>query len=470
MNTAVKASVEEKPSVADDAAKDAKAEAKALDDELDDDGWGDAPIKKDKPAASAQSEATADQNTSEQSAENSKQDVSEPQTETAKQQEPVQKPDEKPLPQPAGPARLRKRHGLVKKTFLGVVVVPVLLATAYLTLIAKDQYASHLGFFVRAEDQASPVEMLGGIAQLSGSSSGSDTDVLFEFIQSQRIVRLVDEALDLKAMYHMPSDPIFGVKQDATIEELQSFWKRVVKVFYDSGAGLIEVRVTAFRPEDAKAVADQIYDESSRMINDLTAIARSDATSYARAELDAALERLREARTAIQTFRLRTQIIDPEADILGRMGLLNSLQTQLASAQIELDLYTQTARAGDPRLVQARRRVEVIEQRLADERERFSSEEGTISGAYADLIGEYERLSVDRKFAETTYLSALANLDAATAEASRKSRYLAAYIEPTLAESAQHPQRLIIIGTIAVFLLGLWVVATMIYYSVRDRR
>jgi capsular polysaccharide transport system permease protein len=167
---------------------------------------------------------------------------------------------------------------------------------------------------------------------------------------------------------------------------------------------------------------------------------------------------------------LETQIIDPEADIVGRMGLLNSLQNQLASAQIDLDILMQTAREGDPRLVQARRRVDVIEQRLAQERARFSTTDGTVNGAYANLIGDYERLSVDKQFAEQAYLSSLASLDLATAEAARKSRYLAAYIEPTLAETPEYPKRLIILATLSAFLIGIWVVATMVYYSIRDRR
>ncbi|WP_298570642.1 sugar transporter [uncultured Aliiroseovarius sp.] len=388
---------------------------------------------------------------------------------TPKTEKPAQ-PVVQPTPKPAGKAKFRRRHGMLLKSFYIVVLLPMILAGAYLYFVAKDQYASHLGFLVRAEETASPVEILGGITNLSGASSGTDTDVLFEFIQSQRIVRLIDDRLDLKSMYYMPSDPIFGVDQDAKIETLQSFWSRIVKVFYDSGSGLIEVRVTAFRPEDAKAVADAIYDESSKMINDLTAIARADATRYAREELSLAVERLRETRTAIQKFRLKTQIIDPQADIVGRMGLLNSLQSQLASAQIDLDLLMQGSRADDPRLSQAQRRVDVITERLHEERQRFSSEEGTVNGAYADLIGEYESLSVDKQFAETAYLSALAALDGATAEAARKSRYLAAYIEPTLAETAQYPNRLTILATMLAFLLGIWTVAVMVYYSVRDRK
>ncbi|MDA5095393.1 sugar transporter [Aliiroseovarius sp. KMU-50] len=374
-----------------------------------------------------------------------------------------------PMRQPASPATVERRHrGIMVALFL-VVFLPSLLSAAYLYLVARDQYSSTMGFSVQSQDASSAVDILGGITQLSGSS-GSDTDILFEFMSSQTLVRAVDDKLNLRQIYHMPSDPVFGLPEDSTIEDLVQFWSRVVKVYYSASTGLIEVQVLAFKPEDAQRIGRAIYNESVQMINELSISARNDATQYAREELLQTKERLKDAREAVQQFRLRTQIVDPEADILGRMGVLNSLQNQLASAEVELDLLLQTAGGNDPRIGQMERRVDVIKDRLSVERERFSSDEGSDTGAYAKLVGEYERLAVDLQFAETAYLAALAAVDAAVAEASRKSRYLAAYIEPTLAESPEYPQREIISLTIFGFLFAMWAIGTMVFYSLRDRR
>lgn len=370
----------------------------------------------------------------------------------------------------AGPARMKKRHYGLMRSFYLLVCLPSLLTAAYLYLVAEPQYASTLGFSVRSEEASTPSDLLGGIVSLSSSSSGSDTDVLFEFIRSQRMVRVVDERVGLRTVWAAPGDPVFGVDPEASVEDLLTYWNRMVKVFYDSSSGLIELRIHAFAPDQAQALAQVIYEESSRLINDLSAIAREDATRYAAAELELAVERLRVARQAVAEFRLRTQILDPEADILGRMGILNSLQEQLAAAQIDLDIVNQTASASDPRVERAERRVRVIEERIVEERDRFSTAEGTPNGAYATLVGEYESLAVDLQFAETSYLSALATFESARAEALRTSRYLAAHIAPTLAETPQYPQRLVILGLVAGFLFGIWATLTMIFYSIRDRR
>lgn len=370
----------------------------------------------------------------------------------------------------AGPARMKRRHVRLLRGFYLFVCLPLILAAGYLYFVAQPQYASVMGFAVRSEEASTPTDLLGGIASLSGSSSGSDTDVLFEFIRSQRMVRAVDQRMSLRTIWSAPGDPVFGVAEDASIEDLLSYWQRMVKVYYDSASGLIELRIHAFDPKQAQALGQVIYEESSLLINDLSAIAREDATRYAANELELAVERLRQARQGVAEFRLRTQILDPEADIMGRMGLLNSLQEQLASAQIELDIVNQTTLASDPRVERAERRVKVIEERIVEERARFSTDEGTEHGAYANLVGEYESLAVDLQFAETSYLSALAAFETARAEALRKSRYLAAYIKPTLAETAEYPQRPVVLFVLGVFLFGIWATLTLIYYSVRDRR
>ncbi len=85
-------------------------------------------------------------------------------------------------------------------------------------------------------------------------------------------------------------------------------------------------------------------------------------------------------------------------------------------------------------------------------------------------MGEYERLVVEREFAERTYITAMASYDGAKAEARRKSRYLAAYMQPTLAETAIYPKRLSTLVMIALFLFLIWSIAVLVYYSVRDRR
>lgn len=355
-----------------------------------------------------------------------------------------------------------------------MVLAPLAVAVYYLYAIAADQYASRVGFAIRSEEISSAQDLLGGLSSSLSGTSSSDTDILYEYIQSQELVARIHADLDLVEIFTVPEfDQVFAYHPTGHIEDLVDYWRRMVRIDYDGNTGLIEVRVNAFRARDAQRIAERIVTESTRLINNLSAIARADATRYAREDLEQAVERLKRAREALTQFRSQTRIIDPSANIQGQMGLLNSLESQLADAHIEMRLLQDTtAREGDPRTQQARRRIAVIESLIEQERAKFGIGESTRSDGqdYSTLLGEFERLMVDRQYAEENYLAARTALDTALAEAQRQSRYLATYTNPTLPESPRYPQRLLISALTGIFLFLAWSVLVLIYYSLRDRR
>ncbi len=370
----------------------------------------------------------------------------------------------------ATPAHMRKRHWMLILSFFIFVILPAAGTGFYLYTYAVDQYASKVGFTVRNEESGSAFDFLGGLTNISGSSS-SDTDILYKFIQGQELVQAIDRDLDLKGIYQKPrSDPVFRLKDNATIEDLIDYWARMVKIIYDPPTGLIEVEVRAFDPVDARNIANDIFTRSGDMINKLSDIARGDVTRYAKDELTLAVSRLKEARRKLTLFRNENQIIDPGADIQGQMGLLNSLQKKLADTLLEKDLLTDTARDNDPRVVLVDRKIAAISKRIAQERRKLGVSGGGNTGDFADLIGQFESLKVDLEFAEKAYVSALSAYDSAVAEARRQTRYLAPYVHPTLAESSQYPQRGILMAVVILALFGTWTILVLVYYSLRDRR
>lgn len=371
-------------------------------------------------------------------------------------------------------ARMQRRHWGLAISFAALVLAPLVLMILYLWILAVDQYSSTAGFTVRQENNTSSSDILGGLAQFTGGGIASDGDILYAFIQSQEMVETVDAKIDLRAHYaaHWPRDFAFALWPDATLEDLVWYWRRVVRLSYDSASGLTEVQVLAYDPNTAQAIARAVVAESEARINALSEQAREDAMRYAREDVEDALERLGSAREALTIFRTRTRIVDPAADIQGRMGVMNNLQQQLAEALISYDMLSGTTRESDPRLINAGQRIDVIRERIAIERQTFASDNtdtGAVGEDYPTLIAEYENLNVNREFAEVTYRAALMALEAARDDAARNSRYLAVYIKPTLSGSSQYPRYWIIAGLTGLFLLLVWSIGVLVYYSIRDR-
>lgn len=369
---------------------------------------------------------------------------------------------------------MRRRHFGLLLSFIVLVVAPLFVMAGYLYTYAQDQYASNTGFTVRAEESGSATDLLGGLANFAGANATSDGDILYEFITSRELVQRLNTRMDLVAHYSAPFDvdPVFSLAPESRIEDLVDHWQRVVRVSYTQSSGLMDIEVLAFDPVTAHTIAAAIVEESQILINELNEQARADSMRYAEADLEAAITRLREAREALTAFRTRTQIVDPESDIQGRTGVLNNLQQQLAEALIDFDLLSEnTTNPSDPRLVQAQRRIEVIRERIRQERLNFVTDDVGIDGEdYPTLMAQFEGLTVDRQFAEESYRAALTALDVARTNSARQSRYLAVYIRPSMAESAGFPRRESILGIAFLFLTLGWAIMALVYYSIRDRQ
>ena len=365
---------------------------------------------------------------------------------------------------------VRQRHIFGILSFFCFVIIPVCIVTYYMLFRALDQYTSTVAFTVRSEEISSAVDILGGLRAL-GSGSSSDTDILYEYIQSITMLKELKGELDLNRIYsaNFKIDPLYAFNPSGSLEDLGDYWPRMVKVFYDKGTGLIEVKVHAFEPAHSKKIAEAIYQSSSDMINKISAVAREDSIKYARDELDRALELLQNVRAKMVLFRSEYQLVDPETELGMQAGVINALQSQLSELLIENDLLISSSTSDDPRLEEIQERINIVNLRIAEERSKFSSQDENYN-SYSKLVSEYEELMVEKEYAERAYLASRTAYDAALIEAQRKSRYLAQYITPTTAESSQYPQRIFNIFLTFLGSLMIWMVVILVFYSIKDRR
>jgi capsular polysaccharide transport system permease protein len=379
-------------------------------------------------------------------------------------------PPELAAPDPM-PARAKPRHWGMLASFALLVLAPFAVSVWYLWARAADQYHSEVAFSIRSEEGSSAgaaAGLLGALTKM-GSGSASDTDILFEYIRSQKIVEEIDDEIDLREMYRRADDPVFALGSSPSIEALLNEWRRMVEVSYDSSGGIIHVRANAFTPEDARAIATTILAHSGALVNRLSDQAREDAVRFARQELSEAEVHLRDMRQRVADFRRDNRIVDPSTDAAGQSGLLNALQSQLAQALVDRDVMLSYADPNDQRVQQVNRRIDAIGERIEAERSSLGIAEGK-AGTLPQVLAAYEELQVDLEFANTAYTQALSGLTAARAEARRQSRYLAPHIEPTFAESSLYPRRTLLAGLTGLFLLLGWGIAMLIYYNVRDNR
>ena len=183
--------------------------------------------------------------------------------------------------------------------------------------------------------------------------------------------------------------------------------------------------------------------------------------------MEEALERLAVAQQAVLEFQIENQMVDPQREIQILMGVLQGLQQNLITAQIELDLLLQSTSLNDPRVLAKQNDIDVIESRIQEERIALAQSDGV---DYPRILGEFQNLILSQEYASEVYRAALVALDNARIEANRQSRYLAVYIPAVEPTSAEYPKRALILGLVGLFLFLAWSISTLIYYAIRDGR
>lgn len=361
----------------------------------------------------------------------------------------------------------QRRHTVLRWSFVVVVLMPTAIAAIYLWLVAADQYSSKASFAVRSEEYQSPLEALGAFTQI-GASSASDAQVLYDFIKSQPLIEQVDANLDLRKIYAHPRDIVFSLRPTSSIEDIIRYWDRMVYISIDSGSGVLSLEVKAFSPDEARQVAEEVIRLSGSLVDDLSRIARDDATRFAREEVMATEERLKEIRLALNDFRIENDTIDPSAIVSSQMGVVAALQNSLAEALVERGTILGFASVEDQRIRNLDARIAAIREQISSERQLLATNDEGLT-PLVEMMGAYQELLVDLEFSQNAYTAALAAQQQANAEARRKSRYLAMHIPPTTAQDSLYPQREFLTLLIFIGALAMWAVAVLVYYNIRDR-
>ncbi len=362
---------------------------------------------------------------------------------------------------------LKTRHMAIVGGFLALVAVPATVSTGYMAFIAADQYHSFSSFSVRSIEAAPSSDLLGMFSQ----------SVLVDFILSERMVQMVDEAFGLDAIFaRQGMDFFYGISPDMPIEDKLAYWRNMITVNFDQTSGIMDLQVKAFSPEMSQKVADFVISQSERLINDLSLTARNEVLRTARDEVQTAEDRLTQTRASLRSYRDASQEADPVEGAKLAAQLIGSLEEQLVKLKTELSTALNQMSANTPRVRVIRSQISSLENQIAQERQRFGSgvsgKAGRSTGQATDVAGRialYESIQTQNEFAERAYTASLASLEKARVEAGAKQRYLAVFIKPTLSQMAQYPHRLLnpILVTLAGLLL--WGVAVMVFYNIRDR-
>lgn len=356
----------------------------------------------------------------------------------------------------------------VVRSLAVVVGVPTLLATLYFGFFASDVYVSEARFAIRSAKAGSAVS---GIAAILSSpivsSASNETMVVVDFVRSQDMLGRVQKELDVRAHYSDTDvDPLSRLDEGVSREDLLDYFNEQVQLLPDSNSGVITLTTRAFDPAMAQALGSLIIELSERLVNDMSSRMEVDALATARAEVELAAGKVREASAQVTAFRDRNVSIDPGAESSALLGIVAGLETQLVETRAELTERLAYMREDAPVVVGLKNRINAFERQLSLEKGRVSG--GGEGRQMSGLIERYQPLILEQEIAQQQYASALSSLEIARVEAQRKKQYLVTFIRPNLPEEALEPRRLNRIMTVMVFSFLIYLLGGLMWSALKD--
>ena len=373
----------------------------------------------------------------------------------------------RPVPRrPSRIARFLRRH----RGFLLLVVLPTLLAGLYLTAFAAPQYESEARFLIRARggSGAAPSGALGEMLGAAGfKASAEDALAVRDFLQSRDALRGLEGTVDPVAIWRRPeADRLARLwEEEPPIERLLRYYRRMVDITYDSSSGSLALKVRAFRPEDARALAEALLGQSEGLVNKLSERARGDTLRVAREEVAIAEQRVLASRDALTAFRVREGAVDPGREAEASLANLARLEGALTEARAEFREKSAYLRPDNPLLRNVQNRVTALERQAVAEREKM-----TASGRQAlpAQIAGYDRLMLEREFADKQLASATASLEQARIEAQRQQLFVSRVVQPDLAEYAEYPRVLFLLGSLFGVLCVVYAIGWLLLAGMRE--
>lgn len=364
---------------------------------------------------------------------------------------------------------LKVRQSLPKVNWLFVftVVIPTALAILYFALIASDVYVSESRFVVRSPDKPS-MTGIGVLLKGAGfSNAGDEIYAADDYIQSRDALRALNRDGSVTRAYSNPNvsmvDRFNPLGWDGSFEALFDYFRKKIRVDYDSTSAITTLSVRAYTPQDAQKFNQQLLALAEETVNRLNRRGRVDVVELAEQEVQGAQQAEQQAAIGLAQFRNASGIIDPEKQAAVQLQMVSKLQDELISSRVQL-LQLRAMAPQNPQ-------IPILQTRVAGLAREIDRQLGFVAGSSRSLSAtavRYQRLQLDRDFAEKRLAAAMASLQDAKAEARRKQAYVEHIAEPSRPDEALEPRRLR--GIFATLVLGLiaWAILTMLIAGVRE--
>ncbi|MCU7554897.1 capsule biosynthesis protein [Alteromonas sp. ASW11-19] len=365
---------------------------------------------------------------------------------------------------------LGKINAFVKQHKTLLLIMPWLLYAFYLVVWAAPQYESQSQLIVKSSEGGSsfdPSSLL--MASVSGTAATNESQIIEAYVQSADMLKHLDNAIQLREHYTSDEADIFsslsGFHSD---EDFYQYYLDHIEVAVDSTSGVITLKTRAFTSEYATLINATIVAKAEKFINAINNNLAESKLEFAKGEHAIVENKLQQAKTELLAFQSKYDVLDPTAEGAAFQQIAFSLQATLAQKRAELRTMGTMMSDSAPEMINTRREIRALEQQLAEQKEKISTNEDTDALSVTELMAQYSSLKVQLELAIQAFSSSLITLENARVETYQKLQHLVTIESPTEPDDNQYPQVTYNLTLFAVVLFVLYGIVRIVIATIRE--
>ncbi|GGE48249.1 capsule biosynthesis protein [Actibacterium pelagium] len=335
--------------------------------------------------------------------------------------------------------RRRRNFALLVMRLCFFILLPTMLAGYYFYTVATPMYATKTEFVIQ-QSESSGARGGGGLFSGTGMATQLDSLNVQGYLQSREAMLRLNEDLDFKSHYQQEHiDPIRRLPADASDEKAYKFYKRNVRISYDTTEGIVKMEIIAADAETSKAFALALIGYAEERIDRLTERMREDQMRGAREHFAEAEAQLRAAQQEFLTLQKQKSVFDADAETGRVMGQVSSFETELTEKRLTLQQLLSNPDPSAARVNGLRSDIARLEGIIAELRSSLIEE---IDGAesLASVLAELTISEMNMETRQAMVTAALEEMENARVEANRQTRFLSMSVNPILPDEAAYPR------------------------------
>lgn len=345
--------------------------------------------------------------------------------------------------------------------------VVIVLAVLYWGVMASDRYVSQTHIVLQSPE-ISPIGF-NVSSLLAGTSGSGDLLLLKDHLESVDMLQKLQNKLDIRS--HYASDDIDYWSRlssaDVELEKLFSYMEKRIDIYFDDYASVLRIKVQAYSPEMAHAIAKTLLIEGELHMNQMGQRLAAEQVAFIEEQVATLENRLYEIREELITFQNEQGMVSPTGTVQSFFAIVSQLQGQLSVLEARKSSAASFQSPSSPEIIRLTSEINALRQQIETEKQKMATASGN---SLNRISAQYQTLELKAQFALELYSNALLTLENTRVEAARKLKQVSVLQQPTVPEFSTEPKRGYNIVVVVFFAIFLAAIAHLARAIIRDHR